>query len=219
MWRQNQNNFKNLDELTNLPGETTADKVAMWQRLESRLQKKPQKKKVIWYWAAACLLICTTVPFLFNSNKYEIPTAAILNNTTTTKSPISRQPNKTVVPENIKLNTTEIKLLPIVSNVPSRKTKIQRIKTKQDSFVANTPLKLDLIVQETSPTEMDTLTKKIAITIKKKIHIVHVNELIEEDRIAEQNVNIAKTLRKKRTKIADKFEYAGTLNFRIYFKN
>jgi hypothetical protein len=218
MWRQNQNNFKNLDELTNLPGETTADRAEMWQRLESRLQKKPQKKKVSWFWAAAGLLICITVPFLFNSNKDKIPKAAILNNTTTTKSPISK-PNKAVVPENIKLNTTAIKLPPFVGNAPTLRNKIQRIKTKQDSFITNTPLPLDLIVQDNSSTEIDTLAKTLAITAKKKISVVHINDLEEEDRIAGQNSNLTKSLKKKRTKTADRFEYAGTLNFRIYFKN
>lgn len=218
MWQQKQNNFMDLDELTNLPGETTADKTALWQRLESRLQKKPQQTKVVWYWAAACLLICTTIPFLFRSNSDKIPETAIVSNNSTSKSAIS-QPNKTVASESIKLNTTEIKLLPVVGNSQPLRNKIQVIKTKQDPFVSNAPLPLDLIVQDNSLTEIDTLAKTLAITAKKKISVVHINELEEEDRIAEQNINMAKTLRKKRTKIADKFQYAGTLNFRIYFKN
>ena len=218
MWQPKQNNFMDLDNLTNLPGEATADKAALWQRLESRLQKKPQQKKAVWYWAAACLLICITVPFLFNSNKNKVVEAAIDNNNSRIKSDIS-QPNKIVVPENIKLNTTEIELPPVVGNAPSLKNKIQMIETKQDSLVSNIPLPSDLIVQDNSPTEIDTLAKTIAITAKKKLSVVHINELEEEDKIAAQNSNLAKSLKKKRTKTTDRSEYAGTLNFRIYFKN
>ena len=217
MWQQKQNNFIELDELVGLPEETVADKTALWQRLESRLQKKPKQKKVVWYWAAACLLICLTVPFLFNSNKNKIQQSEIVNNNFTIKK--LTQTQKTVTPENIQLITTAIKLQHVVSNVPSPHKKIQVIKTKQDSLVFTAPLALDRIEQDISRIEIDTLANPVAITIKKKISVVHINELQEEDRIAERNINIAKSFKKKRTKIADRSEYAGTLNFRIYFKN
>ena len=217
MWQQKQNNFIELDELVGLPEETTADKTALWQRLESRLQKKPQQKKVVWYWAAACLLICITVPFLFNSNKNKIHEAGVVNNNSTIKEPTQTQ--KTVATENIQLCTDEIKPQPVVSNVPSPHKKMKVSRTKRDSLVFTAPLALDIIKQDFSRFEIDTLANPVAITTKKKISVVHINELQEEDRIAERNINIAKSFKKKRTKIADRSEYAGTLNCRIYFKN
>ena len=217
MWQQKQNNFIELDELVGLPEETTADKTALWQRLESRLQKKPKQKKVVWYWAAAFLLIFLTVIFFFNSNKNKIQQSEIVNNNFTIKK--LTQTQKTVTPENIQLITTEIKLLHVVNNLPSPHKKIHVIRTKQDSLVFTAPLALDRIEQDISRIEIDTLANPVAITIKKKISVVHINELQEEDRIAERNINIAKSFKKKRTKIADRSEYAGTLNFRIYFKN
>ena len=217
MWQQKQNNFIELDELVGLPEETTADKTALWHRLESRLQKKPKQIKVVWYWAAACLLICSTVPFLINSNKNKIHEAGVGNNNSTIQEPTQTQ--KTVATENIQLYTIAIKLKHVVSNVPSPPKKIQVIRTKQDSLVFTAPLALDIIKQDFSRTEIDTLSNPVAITTKKKISVVHINELQEEDRVAERNINIAKSFKKKRTKIADRSEYAGTLNFRIYFKN
>ena len=217
MWQQKQNNFIELDELLGVPGETTADKTALWHRLESRLQKKPKQIKVVWYWAAACLLICSTVPFLINSNKNKIHEAGVVDNNSTIKEPTQTQ--KTVTPENIQLYTTEIKLLHVVSNVPSPHKKIHVIRNKQDSLVFTAPVALDIIEQDFARIEIDTLANPVAITIKKKISVVHINELQEEDRIAERNINIAKSFKKKRTKIADRSEYAGILNFRIYFKN
>jgi hypothetical protein len=68
MWQQKQNNFMNLDELAGLSDEITTTKTALWQRLEVRLQEKPQKAKVLLYWVAACLLICVSVFVLFISN-------------------------------------------------------------------------------------------------------------------------------------------------------
>ena len=217
MWQQKQNNFIEFDELVGLPEETTADKTALWQRLESRLQKKPKQKKVVWYWAAACLLICLTVPFLFNSNKNKIQEAGVVDNNSTIKKP--KQTQKTVTTENIQLYTTEIKLLHVVSNVPSPHKKIHVIRTKQDSLVFTAPLALDIIKQDFSRIEIDTPANPVAITTKKKISVVHITELQEEDRIADRNINIAKSFKKKRTKITDRSEYAGILNFRIYFKN
>ena len=217
MWQQKQNNFMELDELVGLPGETTANKTALWQRLESRLQKKPQQKKAVWYWAAACLLICTTVLFFFSANKTNVDEAIAVNNNSAVAKPLGQTKRKIAI-ENIKLETTEIKLPLVVSNVPSLRNKIQLNKTKQDSFVSNTRLPLELIAQDNS-VEIDTPAKTIAIAAKKKLSVVHINEIQEEDRMAEQNINIAKSLKKKRTKIADRSEYAGILNFRIYFKN
>ena len=215
MWQQKQNNLMDLDELEGLPGETTADKTVLWAKLESRLQKKPQRAKAIWYWAAAGLFLCAIVPFLLSDNKNRVDEPIVVNNI----SKSLEQTKRTIAIESIKLNATEIKLPQVVKNIPSSNNSSPVVKEKQYSFVSKSPLPIELIAQDYSPIDIDTVASSLAVIPKKKISVVHINELEEEDRMAEQNINIAKSLKKKRTKTADRYEYAGTLNFRIYFKN
>ena len=57
-----------LDELENLQTDAF-NKEAAWDKLHARLHSKPAKKKFIWYWAAAAvLLIAFTFPWLKRHN-------------------------------------------------------------------------------------------------------------------------------------------------------
>ena len=54
-----------LEDTSSLQNFVLQNKDAGWGKLHSRLEKKPQKKRVVWYWiAAACLLIAATIPFI-----------------------------------------------------------------------------------------------------------------------------------------------------------
>ena len=61
-----------LEGLTGLPGETALDKNAAWEKLHSRLQENPRKKKAVWYWAAACLLAALSIPLMMVNKKENI---------------------------------------------------------------------------------------------------------------------------------------------------
>ena len=58
-----------LDELSSLPGEAVLEKNAAWEKLHGRLEEGPRKKKTIWYWAAACILLAITIPFILANKK------------------------------------------------------------------------------------------------------------------------------------------------------
>jgi hypothetical protein len=62
-----------LNELESLPGETSFNRSAAWQRLHQRLEEKKEDKKAMWYWlAAACLLAIVSIPFL-QRDKPDVP--------------------------------------------------------------------------------------------------------------------------------------------------
>ena len=50
-----------LDELDHLPGESHPDKSASWQKLHDRLRPKPAKKRTVWYWIAAAVLLAVVL--------------------------------------------------------------------------------------------------------------------------------------------------------------
>jgi hypothetical protein len=54
-----------LEDPAELAGETCKDKNALWQKLGGRLNEKPRRIRVVWYWAAAaCLLFAPFFPFI-----------------------------------------------------------------------------------------------------------------------------------------------------------
>jgi len=61
-----------LEGLTGLPGEDAADNNTAWQKLQDRLQQKPRRRKAIWYWAAACLLLACIIPLMIANKKQDI---------------------------------------------------------------------------------------------------------------------------------------------------
>jgi len=66
-----------LNALEALPGEAPFDKAVAWDRLHQRMNGKRAKKRVIWYWAAACLLLaCMTLFFLHPGHKTQFPSSA-----------------------------------------------------------------------------------------------------------------------------------------------
>ena len=75
MLNENQDNinWKNkLEQAEGLSGEILADKNAAWEKLHSRLQPKPRRIRVVWYWAAAaCIFIALMIPLLTANKKQQ----------------------------------------------------------------------------------------------------------------------------------------------------
>jgi len=62
MQDNNPNNWKILlEDPQRFQGEILTDKNELWERIYHRLHKKPQRKVLVWYWTAACLLIVTII--------------------------------------------------------------------------------------------------------------------------------------------------------------
>lgn len=222
MSQQKQNNFKELDELINLADEPSVNREALWQKLELRLQKKPAQFKLWWYWAAAILLICTTLPFLFGDGS-ENNVAAIIDDTPLTGKQTFAEPGyqpKTYVPAEIVKQIRIKNDFPVFrKNQVTSNNKFIAQKDLRDSFICTNPVESDNIVFNKLPENFDTTHISASITAKKEISVVHLSELEEEDRIANTNKKIARSFKKKRNQSANHSEYAGILNFRINIKN
>jgi hypothetical protein len=168
-----------LEALECLPGEAALEKNAMWEKLDNRLHKTKPDSKAIWFWIAAGLL-----PLI-------IVTCAMLNDTENT-------PIKQVIQKNKNANTAVLILTPV-----SKETAIisvsAPIENKQpiSSYVAVKEKKIlmDTIKANESitaifpeepviePTTDNTLTTDTAFAIatatavKKKLPVIHINEL------------------------------------------
>ena len=67
MSNENPNDFhwKNkLEDVGSLQEETQTDKNAAWEKLYSRLGKRPRRVRGLWYLAAACLLMMVMIPVM-----------------------------------------------------------------------------------------------------------------------------------------------------------
>jgi hypothetical protein len=171
-----------LDELESLPGEIMPDKNAAWDKLHSRLAtKRNNNKKVTWYWtAAACVLFALMIPtFVTNKREAQLTTTTIKQNLSRVKTPARTLIEKDVLKENVR---------------PAKKSEIISVRTKNEKLNSKT------IPQETSneirlydtvsshslmkenvniiSQPADTLSYiASALPVKKKLKVVHINEL------------------------------------------
>ncbi|MEP7231048.1 MAG: hypothetical protein ABI691_12395 [Ginsengibacter sp.] len=170
-----------LEQLENLPGETF-NKEASWDKLHSRLKKKPVSRKVFWYWAAAaCLLPALLTPW-FLSNKKE---PLIVKN----------------IQEQQKIQFTAPVLLPTYKDSISvtsslhvkRKLALGSIKSREiiNTTVANKMLKIEnaeigkvsekiarpeMLNPAANPADTESAISS-PVAAKKKLRVVHINEL------------------------------------------
>jgi hypothetical protein len=174
-----------VEQLTQLPGEPAFDKSAAWDKLQQRLHKKINTKKIIWYrLAAACLLICFLATAIFFI-KQAPSTAAVVSQpkqiTEAVQQPsIIQNENKNNGITRLFKNTNATK--PIVV----KKYKKVIIATTSVTDVATVELpnlnKEELPLSEIKivhPLITDTTASFTAIASanKKKLKVVHINEL------------------------------------------
>jgi len=175
-----------LDKLENLPGENFNKEVA-WNKLHQRLHKKSSAKKFAWYWvAAAILLLILAIPFLTYHKK---------------ESAIAKKDALTITRQQIdkpSLTNDKIYVVKII-NVTSSKKKnstVNRNSVQRNSTVTNKDLESKFRISDTVSTQLssvelpnalqpiDTLKKNIVLITqpqKKKLKVVHINELGEAD--------------------------------------
>jgi hypothetical protein len=177
------NNWKILLETPQrFQGEILSNKNELWERLHHRLHKKPQRKMLIWYWAAACLLIVTIVSvavFTSNGNTHykEVPEPSIvktLNPIVTGNSSSANQKKS----ENIFSQST-----PKIHSAGSiQKNNLTALKKSGeskniiDSIISELPeLVITSSITANDSSALNTLT--IAPPSKKKLRVVHLNEI------------------------------------------
>jgi hypothetical protein len=181
MSNENQNNaprWRNkLDELEHLAG-STFNGDAAWDKLYGRLRGKKKSKKIFWYWiAAACLLLVSMIALLNQGKNISQP----VNNETAIKQEKETDGPVVKVDEADK-NKSSIELIKkkIVSTSKqvhqNRRTVLPEIATKAQST--------DVV---TNYSEQGPIAKPLqiiganstiaAVPPKKKLNVVHINEL------------------------------------------
>lgn len=165
-----------LEGLTRLPGEDKLDKNAAWKILHERLQQKPHRNNAIWYWAAACILLAFVIPLMIaNQKEYGVvkssppqkqhlitPAVELQAMPFTVKAPMKvekKQNNKIKDQHHTPLKTTEKQNEPV--------TAIVETSIEKDPVV--------IIIQ--APGTDTTATVAVTIPAKKKLPVMHINEV------------------------------------------
>ena len=192
MYNKKQNNphpwKSKLTDPLHFPEADLIDKNAAWLKLQERLDEGLRNNKPFWYWAAAaCLLATIALTMLIanrNINRQRNIVSKQKENTAPNRPSIKpatfNQENKieNIVTFQNKKRESENKL-PIESNKVFR-TKQEKIFLpdsnfeKTDSLTTNTPIENDLNKTTDSP-----LLTTVLLKGKKKMRVVHINELDE----------------------------------------
>jgi hypothetical protein len=170
-----------LDGLEHLPG-STFNRDSTWDKLYGRLPGNKKSKKVLWYWmAAACLLFGVMIAIL----NYQKPNSQASNGETVMEQP--KETNKTdatadenKVNENTNESNREIKnkIISVRNRSVQKSQSLARTrvvaKVHVDDPVTNYPEKEPLV----KPLEIiKTNSTTAVLPSKKKLNVVHINEL------------------------------------------
>jgi hypothetical protein len=165
-----------LDVLDGLEGEIY-NKAGGWDKLHERLKEKRLRTKAIWYWAAAALLVAFLTTWLLGINNKEIHMSK--NNTGSKRSGVSATP--------IPSADSHVISQPIpIAKQPLAKSKVAN--SKQDAILLSRITTLDSITlaahainhpstQNSTSDQPDTAAIALVVPLKKKLRIVHFNEL------------------------------------------
>jgi hypothetical protein len=171
-----------LENAAGLPDQLWLDKNAAWEKLQHRLGHKRVQKKRVWYWAAAVILLLLTAPFVLRKNK--------INSDLVNKITVSRQS----LPEmDGKIAPDKKDQALLTSTVPGKRKSIPAVAksrgTHQNSITELTteapaiihPILLNQTMNELNIVSLhaidSTTTISIATITKKKLKVVHINEL------------------------------------------
>jgi hypothetical protein len=167
-----------LDELEHLPG-STFNGDAAWDKLYGRLRGNRKSKKIFWYWiAAACLLFGLMIALL--NQHYDIShpenKETAIKNAKEIDKPVLRidETNKEKPETNIQLINDKI-----VSTSDKPAQKIRRIiATEVSGKVQSNDVIINYPEQEPIAEPLQ-IIKNLAIAVppKKKLNVVHINEL------------------------------------------
>jgi hypothetical protein len=197
MQNENQSDMSWKDKLQDadaLDDIRLSDKNAAWLKLQHRMQDQPKRMKPFWYWiAAACILSAIVLPFSFNkkSNVGQSVAEAPVN------SPTSKSNNKigsTILP--VEKNEPVV-IKKIASTAATKKNKSDNRNNKLarqmvviDKLNEPATLPLSNIISDSSFINKIPLIVTALSPAKKKLKVVHINELGEP--ISELNSRTSK---------------------------
>lgn len=177
-----------LNELDFVPG-ADFNKNAAWDKLQKRMQKKNKKPVRKWYWLAAACLMCLVISFfLMNTPKHtNLPVSQKQNLIPSTENNIAiKKETPLINTEQIKeTNTVEIKK-PLVFEADKKQHINNNISAGNElpETVINQPEQpvAELQTEKLQTIDSSSNTTAAIIPAKKKLKLVHINELgIAED--------------------------------------
>jgi len=167
-----------LEALDSLPGEATIEKNAMWEKLDSRLHKARPGNKAIWYWIAAGLLpliiIISTMVYDIENSLVKQSAEKKANTAVTFLTPGS---NESVT---ISVTAPVDKKRPVAGSVPEKKKEVLNDTIETNENITATAFAKEPETDFTTDSIMqgDTaLTIATFATEKKKLPVIHINEL------------------------------------------
>lgn len=178
-----------LEDLDSLTVETGFNKNASWEKLYARLGGKKSRKKATWYWvAAACVLFVLIIPLIFSSNKIRRSGKEIISQgQPDVRTIIHKMPGKK---DSIKIVNSVLSSENTIA-YKSHKTGNRSIFPKQ---IKKVRLYDTVSVEDMVGGTVDNLIKtidsaahfEVIIPVKKKLPVVHINELGDPVNIPEE---------------------------------
>jgi hypothetical protein len=174
-----------LDNAQGLEFFLLPDKALSWEKLSGRLEKKKDQKALLWYWAAACILILSGLTLWMLSE----------NNQTTTAPSVASKPVFIKIKNNaVSKNENALTTATSLNDPAGRKNNLLKIPAARKistpinqaseemipAMVAENVVSIndlhDKIAEQNPLVETVSL---IAVVPKKKLRVVHINELGE----------------------------------------
>lgn len=193
-----------LEALESLPGEAIIEKNAMWEKLDNRLHKTSVGNKAIWYWIAAGLLPLIVIVFTIPGNTENNLAKQVSDKKEDRNTPVVvSQPDSK---EHVTISVSEPveKIQPIVTiPVPVRMKERVEDTIKINESIAVSPLpkeqKIELTADSILPAD-SILTIATVLPFKKKLPLVHINELETYPMQFSAPVNYAESVKLRKNK-------------------
>jgi len=178
-----------LDELDSIPGEPMQDKKPVWEKLQVRLETRPARRKKFFYWAAAAaIILISLIPWIGSDEQADGIKQAQQNDSKNNPGSLTnKQQNNTTVESTAATITIQPKKI-ITATPATKKIKIIPVVEKGNQTVFENPnekptAQISII---SSVPVVDTV-KNIAVVAKKKLPVVHINELGNGNRLTTNN--------------------------------
>lgn len=169
-----------LGEVKSLPDQLLPDKNAAWEKLHGRLQSNPRRIKPLWYWAAACLLVSLTIPYLTINKKQQAwvknkPAKTVSKQTTSIEPVVKGNEVRNVII--VTAVNKEVKKPASISN--NKKDFEREIQKRQPIPAAgfNEPIITAQQQKTTLPQRANELSAVPVVTAGARLKVVHINEL------------------------------------------
>ena len=184
---ENRNDFywKNkLEDVSSLPDAVLTDKDSTWGKLHNRLHTRRRDVKKTWYWmAAACLMLAIIIPVTMYNKEHAIAVKNITEKSKQKKETIpALQSSKENAVVHVSVSRDEKKLIRRSLKVDKKSFAAMNDVIKEDPAQPVSKVQADIVnapVISPSAADSNGLHTLALAPVKKKLKVVHINELRE----------------------------------------